>query len=125
MKARSQEYAAAVYKKVMGIDGKDWPDYQGFCYRFPFILRENGLVAVLGFLASKGKTEKNHDNAALQLLKHYAFLFHRFELISQDDVKFLQDESRKADLMQYRRMTQHALQLAEWFKRYAEGRGDK
>jgi hypothetical protein len=64
----------------------------------------------------ENKQKDKKDNAASCLLKHYAELFYHAKLIIEDDVAALQGEIRAAELKSYRRLTQHTLMLAEWFK---------
>ncbi len=119
MQARSQQYAQAIYtlinplKDDTVLPAKERKRYGALCHRFPLIVRENGLVAAFGFLAAKGGAdEKSPENL---LLRHYACALN---FPSHDA---LHRTVREAPLMQYCHLTQQTLQLAEWFKRYAEG----
>lgn len=148
MQAQSQKHAQAVYELITKLKNKSHSSdkdfakkldkelkrYGALCHKFPLIVRENGLAAAFGFLHAKESTNKEYKNkdtgetqryhsAEHYLLQHYAKLFHQFELAENDNYTEQHKKliSKDTSLQQYRRLTQQTLQLAEWFKRYAEG----
>jgi CRISPR-associated protein Cmr5 len=114
MRARSQKYAETIYGLVSTIQELDRPlqkRYGALCHRFPLVVRENGLVAALGFLAAKGDTSA----AEQHLLTHFA------RVLGAQDPAILQCMAMRADLSGYKYLSLQALAAGEWFKRYAEG----
>lgn len=116
MRTRSQYYAETTYTlvaEIQGLDRKDQKRYGALCHRFPLIVRECGLAAAFGFLAAKsGADRRSPENL---LLGHYA------RVLKIRDTDALREAAVNTDLAEYCRLTRHALMVAEWLKRYAEG----
>lgn len=119
LQAHSQKIAALVYSKVKPLiqewekDNKKKNRYGKLCYDFPFMVRENGLIAAFGFLLAKSKESEESPEGTL--LNHYS------SLLNLGNPTAMHQHMLDAPLMEYRHLTQRTLQLAEWFKRYAEG----
>lgn len=85
---------------------KDFDDYKSFALSFPSLIHSCGLVQALAFAQAKDKGEYIDD---LQKV---------FD--TTDDAGNLPEKSRKAHVMEYMRMTRHAISAASWIKRYCQ-----
>lgn len=108
MQTRSQKFAVDVFPRVeaqQGADKTHKTQYGGMAYKLPILILSAGLAQALAFADSRGK------GGAQVLLQDLA------QTLQQDDLlKF----SRQANLREYRRLTQEALEALLWYKRFAQ-----
>jgi CRISPR-associated protein Cmr5 len=108
---REQRYAAAVLTRVEGStqalgDGKT--KYGAMAHQLPVLIRTAGLAQALAFV------EARNEDALNRLLDDLA------AVMGLSSGTTLVRTSREADLVEYMRLTQHALAALLWFKRYAQ-----
>lgn len=85
---------------------KDFDDYKSFALSFPSLLHSCGLVQAVAFAEAKKKGEYIDDLQAV------------FDRI--DSAGNLKARSREAHVMEYMRITRHAISAASWIKRYCQ-----
>ena len=105
MQTKNQVRAQRAFKAVKErVEGKDAEDYRSFALKFPALLHSCGLVQSVAFANAK----KDHYAKVLNDVQ---------EVMGIDD---LTQESQKASLTEYMRLSREALAAATWVKRYTE-----
>ena len=89
----------------------DFGDYKSFALSFPSLIHTCGLVQAVSFACSKKKNKYVEDLQAV------------FNEI--DNAGDLATRSREAMVMEYMRISRHALSAASWIKRYCQAAPDK
>ena len=89
----------------------DFGDYKSFALSFPSLIHSCGLVQAISFACSKKKNKYVEDLQAV------------FNEI--DNAGDLATRSREAMVMEYMRISRHALSAASWIKRYCQAAPDK
>ncbi len=89
----------------------DFNDYKSFALTFPSLIHSCGLVQAVSFACSKKKNKYVEDLQAV------------FNEI--DNAGDLATRSREAMVMEYMRISRHALSAASWIKRYCQAAPDK
>lgn len=84
----------------------NFKEYKSFALSFPSLIHSCGLVQAVAFAMAKEKKDYIDD---LQKV---------FDKI--DPVRDLKARSRDAHVMEYMRMTRHAISAASWIKRYCQ-----
>ena len=88
----------------------DFNDYKSFALTFPSLIHSCGLVQAISFACSKKKNKYVED---LQ------------SVFNEIDTGDLAQRSREALIMEYMRISRHALSAASWIKRYCQAAPDK
>ena len=91
-------------QKTSGEEGLK--DYKSFALSFPSLIHSCGLVQAIAFAMAKDKGGYIDD---LQKV---------FDTV--DSAGDLQTRSREAHVMEYMRITRHAISAASWIKRYCQ-----
>ena len=89
----------------------NFSDYKSFALAFPSLIHTCGLVQAVSFACSKKKNKYIEDLQAV------------FNEI--DNAGDLATRSREAMIMEYMRISRHALSAASWIKRYCQAAPDK
>ena len=123
MKTQSQQDAILALKQVKKIRDK-YPDdknqkqqaelskrYSTLVHQLPFMIRQNGLQQVLGFL--KGKAANDNNCAETLLLNQLA------ELLNIPHSSFW-DQIMQCEIDQYMFYTQRCLAIINWYKRFSD-----
>lgn len=84
----------------------DFKDYKSFALSFPSLIHTCGLVQAVAFAKAKDKDGYISDLQAV------------FNEI--DNAGDLAARSREAPVMEYMRITRHAISAASWIKRYCQ-----
>ena len=109
---KEQLMAQEAFSKVQGRQGKEnFADYKSFALAFPSLIHSCGLVQAVAFAKSKKKDDFIKDLQAV------------FDKI--DNAGDLQKRSREAQILEYMRITRHAISAASWIKRYCQAVPDK
>lgn len=108
MRTRSQEWAQKAYEKVEAAAGRGGEEYKDMALRLPILVRQAGLAQALAFVHSRGKEEHKRLGDDLAQVLGYGNLVE------------LAKAAREAELLAYLRLTREVLQVAEWFKRFAQ-----
>ena len=87
-------------------DAKKFDEYKSFAFSFPTLIHSCGLVQAIAFAGAKSKDDYVED---LQVV---------FDEI--DDAGNLSERSRKANIVEYMRISRHATSAASWIKRYCQ-----
>ncbi|MCS6869151.1 type III-B CRISPR module-associated protein Cmr5 [Thermus sp.] len=109
MRTRSQNWAQAAYERVRA--RKDWEkreEYQDMALKLPVLVRQAGLSQALAFVHSRGKEGHRAVGDDLAAVLGYG------------NLEALAEAARRAELLRYLRLTREVLQVAEWFKRFAQ-----
>lgn len=111
MSSNQQQWAQSVYQHVKQIEEKEESvreEYGRLCLYFPSLLQTSGLCQAVGFFQAKG--ERNRPAYKL-------YIHHLAETLGVSEDWSI---ARKADLLEYIRLSRQAKAAAEWYKRYAE-----
>lgn len=106
---KEQLMASTAYERVSTRSHEenfDFKEYKSFALSFPSLIHTCGLVQAMAFAKAKGKSEYIDDLQAV------------FDRI--DNAGNLQTRSREARVMEYMRITRHAISAASWIKRYCQ-----
>ena len=104
---KEQSMAREAYLKIeTRRQEENFKDYKSFALSFPSLIHSCGLVQAVAFAKAK-KKDGFIDN--LQAV---------FDKI--DNAGDLQNRSREAPIMEYMRITRHAISAASWLKRYCQ-----
>jgi len=109
---RQQRWAKHAYEAVRRIADKNNPElekkYATHCMKAPALIRQAGLVQAVAFLRTRSDEGKGLVD----------------EIARGFDPKWsgseLQTKAQGADLPTYIRMTREAIQIAGWFRRFAQ-----
>lgn len=111
MQTLEQQFAARIYDQVLPYKEKpDRKQYGSMAYTLPILVRSAGLAQALAFVASRKKAPYD------QLLDHLAEVV----LGEGADGKRYLEQSRKAELQEYMRLTRRTMLALKWYKRFAE-----
>lgn len=111
MQTRQQEDALRALKHIQAIKDKDLKKtYSRAVYRFPILVRQNGLQQTLGFYA--GKAAGGSGDAEKLFLSH---LGQALQLSETPDLELL-----GKDLLQYMYYTRRCLEVSIWYRRFVE-----
>jgi CRISPR/Cas system CMR-associated protein Cmr5 small subunit len=108
-RTKEQSMAARAFELVnerQKTPGKDFDEYKSFALSFPSLIHSCGVVQAVAFAMAKEKGGYIDD---LQKV---------FNEI--DNAGDLRTRSREADVMEYMRITRHAISAASWIKRYCQ-----
>lgn len=108
MRTRSQEWAQEAYQRVEAAASKGGGEYKDMALRFPVLVHQAGLAQALAFVHSRGKEE------------HRRFADDLAQVLGYRGLEDLAKAAREAELLAYLRLTREVLQVAEWFKRFAQ-----
>lgn len=106
---KEQLMAQEAYERVTNRSNDknfDLKEYKSFALSFPSLIHSCGLVQAVAFAEAKKKGEYIDD---LQKV---------FDKI--DNAGNLKTRSREAHVMEYMRITRHAISAASWLKRYCQ-----
>lgn len=107
--------AQEAYERIMTRSkGENFDEYKSFALSFPSLIHTCGLVQAMAFADAKDKRGYIDDLQAV---------FDR-----TDSAGNLRTRSREAHVMEYMRITRHAITAAGWLKRYCqacENEGEK
>ena len=104
---KEQLMAQEAYERVMTRSNEeDFDEYKSFALSFPSLIHTCGLVQAVAFAEAKEKGGYIDD---LQKV------FDR-----TDNAGDLRARSREAHVMEYMRITRHAISAASWIKRYCQ-----
>ena len=107
---KEQLMAQEAYERVMNRSrDTDFDDYKSFALSFPSLIHSCGLVQAMAFAMAKEKGGYIDD---LQKVFN--------EIDNAGDLRI---RSREADVMEYMRITRHAISAASWIKRYCQAYG--
>ena len=109
---KEQKMAQEAYERVsVRSHDKDFDkEYKNFALSFPSLIHSCGLVQAVAFAQAKDKGEYIDD---LQKV---------FD--TTDNAGDLRTKSREAPVMEYMRITRHAIAAAGWIKRYCQAYGN-
>ena len=106
-KTKEQMMAQEAFSRVsMRHNQEKFDEYKTFALEFPTLIHSCGLVQAVAFALAKEKENFLDDLEAV------------FKTI--DAQGNLQARSREAGLMEYMRISRHALSAASWIKRYCQ-----
>ncbi len=114
MQTRQQQDAKLAYEQVSQVSQEERKDYARAVYRFPLLVRINGLQQTMGFYVGKaagggaGQGEKlflQHLGRALDL---------------EGDCCDLPEEIAQLNLEQYLWHTRRCLEVSIWYRRFVE-----
>lgn len=93
--------------------GEDFKEYKSFALSFPSLIHSCGLVQALAYAKkdTKGKDSKIKSGYINDLQEVFNEI---------DNAGDLPTRSREADVMEYMRITRHAISAASWIKRYCQ-----
>ena len=93
--------------------GEDFKEYKSFALSFPSLIHSCGLVQALAYAKkdTKGKDSKIKSGYISDLQEVFNEI---------DNAGDLPTRSREADVMEYMRITRHAISAASWIKRYCQ-----
>ena len=104
---KEQLMAQEAYERVITRSNEeDFDEYKSFALSFPSLIHSCGLVQAVAFAKAKKKDGFIDDLQAV------------FDKI--DNAGDLQNRSREAPIMEYMRITRHAISAASWLKRYCQ-----
>ena len=103
---KDQKMAQTAYARAFSRKGGNFDEYSAFAYAFPALIHSCGLVQAVAFAKGKGKGDYLDDLQAV------------FDEV--DKAGALYDKSRTADLIEYARISRHALAAASWIKRWCQ-----
>lgn len=105
---KEQSMARQAYIQVSGRkdDKESFKEYKSFALSFPSLIHSCGLVQAIAFAEAKKKNDFLDDLRAV------------FNEI--DNAGDLSKRSREADIMEYMRISRHAISAASWIKRYCQ-----
>ncbi len=104
---KEQKMAQEAYERVsIRSHEENFDDYKSFALSFPSLIHSCGLVQAVAFAQAKKKDSYIHD------------LQEVFD--TTDNAGDLRTKSREAHVMEYMRMTRHAISAASWIKRYCQ-----
>ena len=102
----AQEAFAKVSERHDKLNESDFREYKSFALSFPTLVHSCGLVQAVAFAYAKKKDKYIDDLEAV------------FKAVdSKGDLK---TRSREAGIMEYMRISRHALSAASWIKRYCQ-----
>ena len=112
---RNQIMAQQAYQAVEArLGNRDNQEYKSFAKRFPALIHGCGLAQAVAF-ALKNRSDYVEDLAQVLHAVGYS-------QIEAKNATSLDEQSRKAGLVEYLRLSRDALQAAGWLKRYVEAR---
>jgi CRISPR-associated protein Cmr5 len=114
---RQQRWAEGAYNKVKAMKGKpDEGKYATRCMRMPSLLLQSGLVQATAFLRGRG-----NEAGTTAFLNDFAAVLAEPKAVTGEA---LDSAARSADLNKYLRLSRDALQVATWFRRFAQSEFD-
>jgi len=112
MQTRQQRDALLIHGQVKGVQGGATTRYASVVYRFPILVRTNGLQQTLGFF--EGKAAGDSGQGERLFLEH---LGQALGLVA--DVN-LSSQVMNMDLEQYIWHSRRCLEVAIWYRRFVE-----
>jgi CRISPR-associated protein Cmr5 len=113
---RQQRWAEGAFTKVKAMKGKpDEEKYSTRCMRMPSLILQSGLVQATAFL--RGRDEPG----TTAFLNDFAVVLAEPKAMTGEA---LDGAARNADLDKYLRLSRDALQVATWFRRFAQSELD-
>ena len=110
MQARSQKYAARIFKQVEELqkhhNAGDQKQYGSMAHKLPVLIRTAGLSQALGFVTARGNA------------MHQRLVTDLSTTLGRPDLS--RDSRMATKLQEYMRMTQEALDALLWYKRFAQ-----
>lgn len=115
-RTKEQSMAAKAFERVNEQQKTledDFKDYKSFALSFPSLIHSCGLVQALSFAQkeTKGKDSRIKNGYVKDLQEVFNEI---------DNAGDLPTRSREADIMEYMRITRHAISAASWIKRYCQ-----
>jgi len=114
MQTRQQQDAKLAYKQVSQVSKEERKDYARAVYRFPILVRINGLQQTMGFYAGKAAGGGAGQGEKL-FLQHLARVLNMGEGDSG-----LPKKIAELDLEQYLWYTRRCLEVSIWYRRFVE-----
>ncbi len=114
IRTRTQRWAEKAFQAVS--ERRNYPkknDYVTFAKSFPALIHTCGLVQALAFAEAKAKDKGAGRSETRALVEDLA------RVLGVEPTELL-EQSRKADVVAYLRLSRNALAAAGWLKRYAE-----
>ena len=106
---KEQKMAQKAYALISSRQNEsDFDDYKSFALAFPSLIHTCGLVQAVAFACAKKKNKYVEDLQAV---------------FNEIDTGNLQTRSREAPIMEYMRISRHALAAASLLKRYCQAAG--
>ena len=93
--------------------GEDFKEYKSFALSFPSLIHSCGLVQALAY--AKKDTKGQDSKIKSGYINDLQEVFNEI-----DNAGDLPTRSREADVMEYMRITRHAISAASWIKRYCQ-----
>ena len=115
MQTRQQQDARLAHDHVIKVQKEEiQKDYARAVYRFPILVRTNGLQQTIGFYAGKASSEGAGKGEKI-------FLRHSAEVLGlEDDSDDLPSKIFDLDLEQYLLHTRRCLEASIWYRRFVE-----
>lgn len=109
MNTRQQRWSRSAHEAVCRFaeDKAQAPKIKTFCMKMPALIQRSGTVQSLAFVISRGKEGIAFTDA---LARTY----------SGADGKNLLAQAQKADLRKYLALTRDLLEVASWYRRFAQ-----
>ncbi|MCB9694479.1 MAG: type III-B CRISPR module-associated protein Cmr5 [Alphaproteobacteria bacterium] len=111
MTTRAQEWSRRAFLAVRKQQGRDGADkYRTACMKMPGLVHQSGLLQALVFeLARDAQGQQFVDDLASTLLQS-----------DEVDHRVLIEEAQKAHLARYLALTRDVVEVAQWFRRFAQ-----
>lgn len=110
MQTRDQQYASAIYKRVMNIKDESFAtNYGSLAHKLPVLIHASGLAQALAFVDSRNK-----EQGPAYLLEDLA------RTVSGKSASEFVKRSRECSLREYMYLTEQTLAALLWYKRYAQ-----
>jgi CRISPR-associated protein Cmr5 len=100
------------------VSKRDDEEYRSFALSFPSMIHSCGLVQAVAFAVVKNKNYLRDLTEVLKVVEADLGIDLPEESRKEEDL--LPNESRKADVMKYMRLSRRALSAASWLKRYVQ-----
>ena len=115
VKTRAQNYSKNIYSQFLAIKGlseKEKNRYGALCHQFPVMVLQNGLMQAVGYLLGKGQNDSQKPETIL--LNHFA------EQFNCANAEAFHTVLQNSEITKYQYYTRQLLEMAVWYKRYAE-----
>ncbi len=112
MQTRQQQDARKIYCQVSKVDKNLATQYARAVYRFPLLVRINGLQQTLGFYMGKAASDSGEGEEC--------FLKHLCELLRGVDYSGLDHKVSGMELEEYLYCSRRCLEVSIWYRRFVE-----
>lgn len=115
---REQARAQKVYRQILAVnqDKEIRENYGIICLNFPAYVHQCGLCQAVAFLQSKA----DRQNSSPRKRAYHRFLEDLSQSALQMPGDTFADHVRRANLIEYQRLSREVMALTNWYKRYAE-----